>query len=137
MEELFVFAREEKKSGRGSGRTTFTNQRKLERGDQPTAVQRPKQLERGLTSVSLPVPRQLNDTALPLYFPHMLQGTDRCAIILFWASSLENFHATIITSGKSLLLRGAIVNRTYGTHKNLYIYVFLPTIFGPINYGPP
>lgn len=30
-----------------------------------------------------------------------------------------------------------IVNRTYGTHKNLYIYLFLLTIFGPIYYGPP
>ena len=36
-----------------------------------------------------------------------------------------------------LLLRGTIVNRTYGTHQNLYIYLFLPSIFGPINYGPP
>ena len=35
------------------------------------------------------------------------------------------------------LLRGAIVNRTYGIHKNLYIHRFLPTIFGPIYYGPP
>ena len=25
-----------------------------------------------------------------------------------------------------------IVNRTYGTHKNLYIHLFLLTIFGPI-----
>ena len=30
-----------------------------------------------------------------------------------------------------------IVNRTYGTHKNLDIHVFFPTIFGPIYYGPP
>ena len=35
-----------------------------------------------------------------------------------------------------IILRGTIVNRTYGTHKNLYIYPFLLTIFGPINYGP-
>ena len=35
------------------------------------------------------------------------------------------------------LLRGTIVNRTYGIHKNLYIEAFLLTIFGPINYGPP
>ena len=32
---------------------------------------------------------------------------------------------------------GAIVNRTYGTHKHLYIFLFLVTIFGPISYGPP
>ena len=36
-----------------------------------------------------------------------------------------------------VLLRGAIVNRTYGIYKNLYISPFLLTIFGPINYGPP
>ena len=35
------------------------------------------------------------------------------------------------------LSRGTIVNRTYGTHKNLYIFLFSPTIFGPIYYGPP
>ena len=32
---------------------------------------------------------------------------------------------------------GAIVNRTYGLHKNLYIKPFLLTVFGPVNYGPP
>ena len=32
---------------------------------------------------------------------------------------------------------GTMVNRTYGTHKKHYIYLFLPTIFGPIYYGPP
>ena len=35
------------------------------------------------------------------------------------------------------LLRGTTVNSTYGTHKNLFIYLFLLTIFGPIYYGPP
>ena len=34
------------------------------------------------------------------------------------------------------LLRGGIVNRTYGTDKNLYVYLFLQTIFGPIYYAP-
>ena len=36
-----------------------------------------------------------------------------------------------------VLLRGTILNRTYGLHKNLYISLFLLTIFGPIYYGPP
>ena len=36
-----------------------------------------------------------------------------------------------------LFLRGTIVIRTCGIHKNLYIYPLLLTIFGPINYGPP
>ena len=36
-----------------------------------------------------------------------------------------------------LLLRGTIVDRTCGLHKNLYIQPFLLTVFGPINYGPP
>ena len=35
------------------------------------------------------------------------------------------------------LLRGAMVNRTYGTQKKTYIYPFLLTIVGPIYYGPP
>ena len=36
------------------------------------------------------------------------------------------------------LLRGAILNKTYGTDKNLYISLFLPRLFGPTYYyGPP
>ena len=34
-------------------------------------------------------------------------------------------------------LWGTIVNRTYGTHKKLYIFIFLPSIFGSIYHGPP
>ena len=30
-----------------------------------------------------------------------------------------------------------IPGRTYGTHENLYISIFLLTIFGYIYYGPP
>ena len=40
------------------------------------------------------------------------------------------------TSCRRGILRGTIVNRTYGAHKNLYISLFL-TILGPINYGSP
>ena len=41
-------------------------------------------------------------------------------------------------SGSELrLLRGTILNRTYGPHKNRYISLLLPTIFGPVCYGPP
>ena len=36
-----------------------------------------------------------------------------------------------------LVLRGTLVNRTYGGDKNLYVHVFLRTIFGPIYYRPP
>ena len=36
---------------------------------------------------------------------------------------------------RELLLRGAIVNRTYGIDKNPYVYLILLTIFGPIYYG--
>ena len=38
---------------------------------------------------------------------------------------------------RTTVLRGTIVNRTYGTHKNRYISLFLLTIVGIINYGPP
>ena len=34
-------------------------------------------------------------------------------------------------------IRGTIVNRTYGTHKNLCTHLFLLTIFGPVYFGPP
>ena len=36
-----------------------------------------------------------------------------------------------------LFLRGEVLNRTYGTHKNLYVSLFLLAIFGPIYCGPP
>ena len=45
--------------------------------------------------------------------------------------SVAPIHATI------LLVRGTIINRTYGTYTNLYISLFLLNIFGPIYYGPP
>ena len=34
------------------------------------------------------------------------------------------------------VVRGTIVNRMYGTHKNLRKSIFLLTIVGPIFYGP-
>ena len=39
--------------------------------------------------------------------------------------------------GSSALFRGAVVKRTYGTHKTPYIYIILQTTFGPIYYDPP
>ena len=36
-----------------------------------------------------------------------------------------------------LILRRTIVNRTYGLHKILYIYLLFLTIFGPIHHDPP
>ena len=35
------------------------------------------------------------------------------------------------------VLRGALLNRTYGKHKHLYISLFLLTIFGPIYLKSP
>ena len=37
----------------------------------------------------------------------------------------------------AVLVRGTILNRTYGTYDNLYIWLFLGTIFGPVYSGPP
>ena len=48
--------------------------------------------------------------------------------------------ATIVSGNVStavLCIRGTMLNKTYGTHKNLYVSLFLLTIFGPIYYGPP
>ena len=39
------------------------------------------------------------------------------------------------TTGRSIT--GSLINRTYGGHKNLYINIFLITIFGPTYYRPP
>ena len=36
-----------------------------------------------------------------------------------------------------VLLPGAILNRTYGTHRNLKMSLFLLTLFGPIYHDPP
>ena len=41
------------------------------------------------------------------------------------------------TLGTKLLLRGTILNRTYGAYKNLYISLFLLVLLGPIYYVPP
>ena len=35
-----------------------------------------------------------------------------------------------------IVVRGTIVNRTYGTHKKPDVSLFLQPIFGPIYYGP-
>ena len=42
-------------------------------------------------------------------------------------------------NNKIVLLRGTIVNRTYGTLKNLHTryFPFPVTLFDPIYYGPP
>ena len=58
----------------------------------------------------------------------------------FWGrlySELEWFVLKTGLQSRKGLLRGTIVKKTCGIHKNLYISPFLLTIFGPINYGPP
>ena len=52
-----------------------------------------------------------------------------------WCLDMEGQHVPLVHSGFWLPLQGTIVNRTYGTHKNLAISLFLLTIFGPIYYG--
>ena len=58
----------------------------------------------------------------------------------------NNSHSTALGADRTLwwdkyalllIIRGTILKRTYGTHKILYKYQFLLTIFGPIYYGPP
>ena len=43
----------------------------------------------------------------------------------------------LIVVSKRSYYGGITVNRTYGTHKNLYIHLFFRAIFGPIYDGPP
>ena len=61
-------------------------------------------------------------------------------------TGLRSLKAQNLTSGRNEMQKtrgidvsGDQVNRTYGTHKNIpvYIFLFLPTIFGPIYYGTP
>ena len=47
------------------------------------------------------------------------------------------FSLSCITFSKPSITWDHTVNRTYGTHKKLYISLFLLTIFGPTYYGPP
>ena len=78
-------------------------------------------------------------------------GTDSYNSIHIYEYSNPNLPYILVQSGTKFsrvffslflfasrgLLRGTIVNRTYGIHKKLYISPFLLRIFGPINYGPP
>ena len=64
-------------------------------------------------------------------------GSGQRSVVSVW---LAPFPAT--TTASTLLTRscyggGGIVDRTYDTNENLYIYVFSLTIFGPVYYGPP
>ena len=45
--------------------------------------------------------------------------------------------AVSYADGRSHYGGGGLLNRTYGTHKNLDISTFSPTIFGPIYLGSP
>ena len=50
-----------------------------------------------------------------------------------WGNPLSLLYELANEKGTDWLLsRGSIVDRTYGTHKHLYIYLFLLTMFGPI-----
>ena len=45
-----------------------------------------------------------------------------------------DYISRITLSKAPILLRGTTVNRTYGTHNNLYIYLFLLALLGPTRY---
>ena len=49
---------------------------------------------------------------------------------------LSKLISIVLAIRLSTVIRGTILNRTHGTDKNLYISLFLLTIFGPIYYGP-
>ena len=64
--------------------------------------------------------------------------------ISFLDCSTRSILLSILSLSEKHLLRGTIVNTwyqvpgmTYGTHKKTYISLFLGSIFGPINHGPP
>ena len=67
------------------------------------------------------------------YFDYPRHVSHLCRIVLFVTGVTPPSKSSV---GHDVLLRGAIVNRTYVTHKKLDIYLFLSTIFGPIYYAP-
>ena len=63
-------------------------------------------------------------------------------VSVIWAGAYRHYWEPLTAVYESAkytaqLLRGTIINRTYGIHKNLYIHLVLLTIFGTIYYGPP
>ena len=77
-----------------------------------------------------------DDVLTSAHFPEILPVMTKQAVTKY-ISMEENKQVLKSVHGSIILLRGAIVNRTYGILKNLYVYPFLLTIFGPVNYGPP
>ena len=73
--------------------------------------------------------------------------TGNTAVVYMFQSDLGRTYRGITTSSFRIAavpryahvqyLRGTIVNRTYGIHKNLYISLYSLTMLGPIYYGPP
>ena len=61
-------------------------------------------------------------------------GSVRSSARCRYSAGIAGWHTYIPALNRDLLLllRGTIVNRTYGTHKDLYIALFLLTIFGPV-----
>ena len=55
--------------------------------------------------------------------------------VKFYVGSPQNGTAVFKRVGKKKL--GAIVNRTYGTHKKLHVFILSPITCGPIYYRPP
>ena len=69
--------------------------------------------------------------------PQLLNTKTLCTLHVIPQHPIRKQYVSSVYIAESLLLRGTLVNRTYGVHKKLYIQPFLLTIFGPINYGPP
>ena len=63
-----------------------------------------------------------------MYFTHV------CPYVFMYVCTIQR---PIINHFHRQLLRGTIVNRTYGIHKNQYICLLLRTTLGPVHHGPP
>ena len=69
----------------------------------------------------------------------MIQKMTECvrSVVVLGGEISKGFDTLQGVARGCTLLRWTLVNRTYGEDKNLYINIFLLTIFGPIYYRPP
>ena len=76
-------------------------------------------------------PSRCSQTVDNLNVPTIVWG--RCVEV---PKGVQDAYLEQETGEKAGLVRGTILNRTYGTDKNQLISIFFLTTFGPIYYGP-
>ena len=82
--------------------------------------------------------QNLNLTRIEAFLPHKGRAVldPFSTAVSFWGQTTQ-FSRNFPQNGTAVLVRQTTVNRTHGTHKNLYVPLFLRTILGSIYCGPP